>query len=284
MPFFTVFLQSVIQTFLKNLKILIDRMKSGKKNATLQVRAPMTGFCKCRRKRVWLFSSAGKGLEGSMSIEAALGFSLFLFACVCMMAPMVMMDKQRQIQADLERKAEQLSQYAYLGGQGEHAALSDGENIKLVMKYDMKLPFSVFGLQAIPMESKSVRRAWIGRNGPLGEEFEKGDREEDKENSEKMVFVGNNGTRYHKTASCHYLSNDIEAIAYEDLEIRRNGGGGRYHPCRICGKRAGKGSTVYIMAEGESYHSMRDCPATIAYIKEVPIEEVKHLGKCSYCW
>ena len=46
--------------------------------------------------------------------------------------------------------------HIYLGGQGEHAALSDGENIKLVVKYDMKLPFSVFGLQAIPMESKKM--------------------------------------------------------------------------------------------------------------------------------
>ncbi len=280
MPFFTVFLQSVIQSFLKSLKILIDRMKSGKKNATLQVRTPIKGFLRFRGKRVWLFSSGGKELKGSMSVEAALGLSLFLFACVCMMTPMAMMDKQRQIQAGLERKAEQISQYAYLGELGEHTAFYDGENIKLVMKYDMKLPFSVFGLKSFPMESKSIRRAWIGKNGPLGDDLEKnggGDRKE-------VVFVGNNGTRYHKTASCHYLSNNIEAIAYEDLETRRNGEGGRYYPCQICGKKAGAGTTVYVMPEGGSYHSLRNCPATIAYIREVSLEEVEHLGKCSYCW
>lgn len=54
MPFFTVFLILIIQTYLE---ALIHNAKSRKKDATLQVRAPLTGFIRFRKKRVWLFSS-----------------------------------------------------------------------------------------------------------------------------------------------------------------------------------------------------------------------------------
>ena len=54
MPFFTVLLKLIIQPYLE---ALIYNAKSNKKNATLQVRAPLTGFIRFRKKRVWLFSS-----------------------------------------------------------------------------------------------------------------------------------------------------------------------------------------------------------------------------------
>lgn len=311
MPFFTVLLKSIIQPYLE---ALIYNAKLNKKSATLQVRAPLTGFIRFRRKRAWLFSSSGLYLKGSMSIEAALGFSIFLFACVCMIMPMKIMDRQRQIQAHLENAGEFLSQYAYLGdGQkntilsgaaflgeqqikgrieqkgmenvsfGKSRILDDGETIRLVMSYEMKLPFSVLGLKSIPMESRSIRRAWIGRNGPLGEGTS-GLPENSQDHFREAVFVGKNSTRYHKTQECHYLSNNLTAVPYEKLDTCRNNGGRRYHACRICAGAAGPGSTVYIMPEGESYHSQWNCSATIAYVKEVSIEEAEHLGKCSYCW
>ena len=121
MPFFTVLLKLIIQPYLE---ALIYNAKSNKKNATLQVRAPLTGFIRFRKKRVWLFSSKSLRLRGSMSVEAALGFSLFLFACVCMMMPMKMMDRQRQIQARLENTGESLSKYAYLGDGQKNGVLS----------------------------------------------------------------------------------------------------------------------------------------------------------------
>ena len=310
MPFFTVLLHMITKS---HLEALIFIAQSSNKNATLQVRAPFKKQIYCRRKRVCLFSSASQWMKGSLSIEAAMGLSLFLFACICMMMPMVMMDRQRQIQAKLEKTGEQMSQYAYVGqeenflmygsaalGKGsiltgidkrgieditfwKSRIMRDGETIKLVMDYKMKLPFSALGLKSIPMESVSIHSAWIGRDGPLGNRTE-GDLEDQTEPQQEMVFIGKNGTRYHKTPDCHYLSNAVEIVAYEELEGKRNNAGRKYRPCRICGKGAAQSGSVYIMPEGESYHSMWNCPATVAYIKEVPLEEVKHLGECSYCW
>lgn len=308
MPFFTVLLYSFIQQYMA---LLFSIAKSGENNATLQVRAPFIRHNHFRRKRVCLFSSVRQWAKGSMSVEAALGLSLFLFACICMMMPMVMMDRQRQIQAGLEKTGEQLSQYAYLTDEEtlgiyrgtalgklrileemnkegieqatfrDSQIMQDGETIKLVMNYKMRLPFSVFGLKALPMKSVSIRRAWIGRNGPLGH-LQNGTG--GIKPQQDMVFIGKDSTRYHKTPKCHYLSNEMELIAYEELETKRNHSGRKYRPCKICGKLAGQNSSVYVMPEGESYHFRWNCPATKAYIQEVPIEEAEHLGKCSYCW
>lgn len=52
--------------------------------------------------------------HGSVSVEAALALSIFIFAIVCMMIPFQMMERQRQVQAALESVNEKLCQYAYL--------------------------------------------------------------------------------------------------------------------------------------------------------------------------
>lgn len=254
--------------------------------------------------------------RGSLSVEAAMALSLFLFAVVCMMMPMRIMDRQRQIQAELEALGERFCQYAYLTGEGTDAAeigvsltgiwqlkgnlekrgvekisfmnssvLRDGETVSLVMDYEMELPFSVLGLNNIPMKAKSFRRAWVGRDGPLGETADGSDSgKENEEEKERTVYVGRDSIRYHKSPDCHYLSNKLQAVAYEDLESYRNASGSRYRACSRCGKPAGPGSVIYIMPSGESYHLDRDCSAIIAYVEEVPLSEAEHLGKCSYCW
>lgn len=54
------------------------------------------------------------GCRASVSVEAALALSVFIFAVVSMMIPFRMMERQRQVQAALESVNEQLCQYAYL--------------------------------------------------------------------------------------------------------------------------------------------------------------------------
>ncbi len=320
MPFFPAIILK--ENKIKDIKLRIP----SKRSATLQVRPRLTKFIRFRGKRVWpssfqcveqrrekktpcIYQRAG--ISGSMSVEAAISLSLFLFAAVCMAMPMRVMDRHRQIQAKLESVCEAFSQYAYLEeyqsglkagvwltagritegieNKGirnlniwKSSVMKDKETIDLVIRYEMELPFSVLGLQAIPVENRSVRRAWIGREKTLGSgtAFP----EETGETTQEIVYIGRNSTRYHKSPSCHYLSNQLTKISYDSLEAYRNADGGRYHPCQICGKEAEPGSTVYIMPSGESYHTDWSCSSIIAYIEAVPLSEVSHLGKCSYCW
>ena len=64
---------------------------------------------------------------------------------------------------------------------------------------------------------------------------------------------------------------------------KTNAEGRSYQPCAICGDQAGRGETVYVTEGGERYHSDRFCSSVIAYVRAVPLSEVKELGVCSSC-
>lgn len=80
------------------------------KNVSLQVRTPL---CLCRKS---LKGCHGKKafLSASLTLEAALALSLFIFAATCMILPMKVMNTERKVQAALEAVGEDFSRYAYL--------------------------------------------------------------------------------------------------------------------------------------------------------------------------
>ena len=80
--------------------------------------------------------------------------------------------------------------------------LGEDDEIRLVMNYQQKLPFSVFGLDSVPMEAISVRRAWVGAEGGRLKTLAAGQEDE----ADPVVYMGKDGTRYHLSPSCHYLS------------------------------------------------------------------------------
>ena len=146
-----------------------------------------------------------------------------------------------------------------------------------MMDYRLKLPFSVFGLDSIPMESVSLRRAWVGAEGGRLEGGSSAGREEE----EEVVYLGKNPTRYHVSPLCHYLYNDLQAVSAEQIEGLRNQQGQRYKPCKRCGNASAR--TYYIMPSGSSYHTSESCSAIGAYVRAVKRSEAEYLGACSYC-
>lgn len=265
--------------------------------------------------------------NGSLTVEAALGLSLFVFTVICLIMPLKMLDTQRRVQMVLESCSKELSQYAYIQYRisqgeepeldqnqgGEDAALAlftrsaaelylrkkigeavgsgavtgldfsqmdldeeDGR-IDLWVSYRMKLPFSVFTLDSVPAFSRSMRRGWIGREGGKRD----GQDREDEEN--QTVYVGNNMSRYHWFADCHYIFNEISSLSFEDVKNRLSISGRHYKPCGVCGGKAAAGSEVYILPNGKYYHSDANCSSLASYVRKVPLKEVEYLGECSYC-
>ena len=267
---------------------------------TLQVRIPRK--LSAGRKRVSFSASA------SMTVEAALVLPLFLFAGILLMTPFRIMDVERQMQAIVMAVGEEISQTAYLSvDSGEMPAetlsvayaeaavrsraaglpvhglslagsslLEDGETIDLVAVYRIPMPFSMFGLDASERMNRCYLRAWVGRDTGA-DSGGAGDGEED----DPIVYVGRDSTRYHVSASCHYLSNRLTAVSLEEVGNCRNGSGSRYTPCTRCGGNVS--GTVYIMTSGEHYHSSRTCSAILAYVRAVRKSTVEYLGACSYC-
>ncbi len=152
---------------------------------------------------------------------------------------------------------------------------SDGETIDLRVSWKEKLPFPVFTLNAVPMSARCLRRGWIGRPGDRAS----GNREKE---DGRMVYLGRNSTRYHLSPYCHYLSNDIRAIPRDEAGTARNKDGRHYAPCSVCGGDSGSG-VVYVLPDGEKYHTRPDCSSLSSYVREVPLSSVEQLGSCSYC-
>ena len=268
------------------------------------------------RKRVWISASCYedemKDSRGSMTVEAALVLSMFLFAMVLLMIPIKIMNTERRMQEALEAVGEDMAQYAYLEMLGEKteyfalaeagaavygaakvrdmvdteqiknisllrsSILEDGYTIDLTADYEIRLPFPIFRIGGLKRQLRCCRRAWVGMEG--GKRSEQEGITEDKE----IVYIGKGSERYHRNRFCHYLFNDISRVDFERIDSMRNSQGKKYRPCSICGKNIAGGS-VYIMPSGESYHSRTDCRAITAYVEAVPLKSVEHMGPCSYC-
>lgn len=278
-----------------------SNLKIKNKSVTLQVR--IHNIKKSIDRRRVSFSASA-----SLTLEAALVLPLLLLAGAVMMMPFRIMDVQRQVQAVAEQVSEEIGQTAYLSKYVEtdelwntaaaysyaeiqvrsglaHLPVSklslirsnllkDGETIDLVVDYEIRMPFPVFGLNDIGQTCRSCRRAWIGEEG-------KSRNGEGNKTEDTIVYIGKSSTRYHVSSTCHYLHNDLKSVPIQEVENRRNQDGSRYTPCARCCME--KGSTVYIMPSGRHYHSSPLCSAINAYVTAVPKSEAEHLGACSYC-
>ena len=155
--------------------------------------------------------------------------------------------------------------------------LRDGEHFDLILDYQIRMPFPVLGMPAIRRTARCRRRAWIGKVG------KDADGDGSSIAKDEYVYVGKGSTRYHRSRSCHYLSNQLTAVSADAIDEARNQSGGRYHACSVCVTEGAAGGTVYVMPQGSSYHSSKVCTAIVAYVRMVKLSEVEHLGACSYC-
>lgn len=114
--------------------VFFGKNRKKRHSVTLQVRNPLWKWKKTAGRRVSFSVSLQMGrnmakVKGSMTVEAALGFTLFLFFMALMAAPLSVMDTRRQVQAGLEAEGERIAQYAYAAADfaeiGEPGLLSD---------------------------------------------------------------------------------------------------------------------------------------------------------------
>lgn len=155
--------------------------------------------------------------------------------------------------------------------------LTDGEMIDLILDYDIQLPFPILGMPAWKRTARCRRRAWIGSEG---KDYDSTGSKKEMDKNMK-VYVGRDSTRYHKDRNCHYLSNHLTAVSKEKVTELRSESGKKYRPCAVCDDHTE--GIVYILPNGESYHSEQSCRAIMAYVRTARLSEVEHLGPCSYC-
>lgn len=116
--------------------------ETNKKIVTLQVRISLIYKKNCGKRT---FPSASPNRTGSLTVEAAFVFPLFLFAMVTLMMPFSMMNRQRQMQAVVESVCEDLCRLAYAGYEWKE------------QKTEIRLPEE--GLE-IPVDSLETGSMW----------------------------------------------------------------------------------------------------------------------------
>ncbi len=244
--------------------------------------------------------------KGSVSVEASLVLPIFLFTMLFFIYICNVNTVKGVIYEGCIETAEYMAEYSYLTHHFEKAELMDypmaavrfreyvddnalldkyviggrngvcfvGSNfpdgdgfIDLRVTYYIRLKLPIFGNFTRRCEEHIRQKAYLGRQKP-----EESDEEE--EDEDKYVYVTKNGTVYHTTRSCTYLSPKVQSSSLEDARA------GGYKPCEYCGSSAGE--LVYITPYGDRYHSTESCSRIKRTIYRKKLSEVS-LPPCSKC-
>lgn len=290
------FLRKIIFNLLKMCKYFTDR-----KVISLQVQTPNT-INKYKISKIQAFFSA------SLTLEASIVVTLFLFSSAALIYPTYLVGMQGQIQAAMEEAGEELvlaaglsdheitkilshiyvknrvieilgkdkldSSFLYNGSQGisflESSFLRNSDDIDIVVRYEVQIPVPLLNLRRIPIAQRAKKRAWTGRN-----------MKEVSDEKREMVYITTYGTVYHISLSCKHLNTKIFNVDYAALEKLRNENGGIYYPCEFCKPKSG-GREYFLTRYGNRYHDKFTCRGLQVTIRSVPLSEAG-LPSCKDC-
>ncbi len=242
--------------------------------------------------------------KGSVTIEAAFGIPLFLFAALCLIWLIEIQSikisitaaaqsaakecgrryssnsgtqyNKTEIRYCLTDREDRINRSIIRGGSSgiscwkSYVSPATGEmNIKV--EYDIMVPIPVIGSPSASLEEKFTISSWNGRNNEqMGDE------------NREIVYMTENGSVYHEDYNCSYLRLSLRYVPYEELGSIRNESGGRYHACEKC--VIGSAMTgVYITENGNKYHNTLGCSGLKRTIYAVKRSETGGVGGCSRC-
>lgn len=242
--------------------------------------------------------------KGSVTIEAAFGIPLFLFAALCLIWLIEIQSIKISITAAAQSAAksaaedtavipvlntiklksdivsligeDRINRSIIRGGSSgiscwkSYVSPATGEmNIKV--EYDIMVPIPVIGSPSASLEEEFTISSWNGRNNEqMGGE------------NREIVYMTENGSVYHEDYNCSYLRLSLRYVPYEELGSIRNESGGRYHACEKC--VIGSAMTgVYITENGNKYHNTLGCSGLKRTIYAVKRSETGGVGGCSRC-
>lgn len=161
--------------------------------------------------------------------------------------------------------------------------MEDGESIKIVAAYRVKIPFPIFSFLSFPIRQQVYSRAFIGSNDGLGTGRLSESGENEKE--EEEVYITETGTKYHRSTDCTYLKPSISCVDFGEVADRRNNSGAKYYACERCMSKGGEPALCYITEDGTRYHGTVSCPGLKRTVSAISLKKAERMGKtpCSKC-
>lgn len=113
-------------------------------------------------------------------------------------------------------------------------------------------------------------RSWVGRS--MADEV-------------IWVYMTPNGSVYHLTTECTYLTKRIQSVSLETAKTKKNAYGVSYTECTSCSDaKTQSGGNVYITTYGTKYHYDSSCTAISHDIRMLTLEEAQEsYPLCSKC-
>lgn len=287
------------QTKNKNKNLLIPSLKADRKMNIVQ------------KKRAFPFSSLKN--RGSMTVEASMVLPMFLFFMMTLLMGIEIVRLQSNLFAGLgssetKHVEEQIYRVLqdqplldhfeadvveeYLNGQengrlcllgnisvGNRSDVQGNGRIEVIVQYQIKpfiywLPIGNSDGGGLRFRDQIFVHDFNGYRGPI----EGNSREE-----EEIVYITENGTRYHTDSGCVSLRISVQTVHSSRLSTMRNQSGGRYYPCERC--RPSKNGVFFITRDGDRYHRGADCFSLKRTVRAVTLEEAVRMGRtaCSKC-
>lgn len=272
-------------------------------------------------KRVSSFTS--RKYKASMTVEAAFALPLFIFLIVNLIYVMNIIGVQSRLNAALHQVGNKIAFYGYAYEKSMGNVLPDGmegiasmavsqlyvsgeienyagaeylnkscikngaggirydktaieENndiVEICLNYQVQPLIAILGFENFNMCQRYYGRMWTGYDVETGIS--------DFTSDEPMVYVTETGTVYHTDRNCTHLNLSVVSARTEDIADMRNQSGGKYYPCEMCG--AYPQGTVYITAQGSSYHTRLNCSGLKRTIYTIPLSQTGGRGRCSRC-
>ncbi len=259
-------------------------------------------------KRAFFFSFRKISvLKGSMSLEGSLVIPIFLFFIMTillgieavrfssdMSQALYLAGNQYAIesfqakyqgmeQSDIMLNVRNYLEHQFLpyfgveGGSGGVILRDDSDEetgkIEIASEYQLSPFISWIPIGDIALKEQFLGHMWTGYSGKedgfVGSDVE------------VYVYITKTGSKYHLSAECSSLKINVNAVDASQLEEDRNKWGGKYYPCEKCKPK--KEGMVYVTADGNSYHSSRDCSSLKRIVYMIPLREATGYAPCGRC-
>ena len=207
--------------------------------------------------------------KASLAVETALVLPIFFLGMVTLISFMDIYKIQTEHLQALCEKTKEAGMYAYVLNE------KGPEKITLPDVYSYTPPGGIIGLPKIWMYNTVTVHAWTGADI---KNFS-----QEKEETEKMVYVTDSGTVYHRDPVCRLLLEKLNQVPGTRVSSMRNAYGEKYAPCEICSKNQSPAGSVYITENGNRYHNLETCSGLKRNVKLVKYSDVRGRKACSRC-
>ena len=246
--------------------------------------------------------------NGSMTVEAALVMTLFLFGVNALFSLFSLTEFQIELQFAMEKAVREAAIYQMETQMGEawirHMVNQEIESVKGTLDFDKAgivfivdrdnengsdildatvvyragPKLQIFGSLKGTYRQRCRRRLWNGKeyvgSSAAGTADEEG---------EEYVYVTQNGSVFHQKRNCTYLQLSVRCVPAEALENCRNSSGSRYKPCEKCAGKTEMPLSLYITEDGTRYHIYRNCSGLNRWVMKIPFSETGGKSPCSRC-